>query len=294
MPMLPSDRLLALPRGTADRVINYFNDIPEYVERWFAFVDYTLAVFDLAPKAGIDPAIVIAQASHETGKFTSFWWKERLNPAGIGITGDNTQNYASRTFKTGREAARAHLSHLQLYATGNISSPFVIADDPRYQAYREAYGNKARASTISDLAGTWAVDNTYASGVCRHGNEIFPNLVASSQPAPQPAPQPQPTPAPTTTAPNAIVYNGQLWTGTTDALISGKTYHGKRMNVTTSTETNVRMYADTSSQVLRTLPANTTFFAYGWVRGESVNGEDRWWIGSSYGRVWVGGTREKP
>ena len=42
------------------------------------------------------------------------------------------------------------------------------------------------------------------------------------------------------------------------------------------------------------LPPGTKFYVKGWVRGENVAGEDRWWV-SMYGNyVWVGGTIEKP
>ncbi len=42
------------------------------------------------------------------------------------------------------------------------------------------------------------------------------------------------------------------------------------------------------------ITAGTTFLAIGVVAGQVVEGEGRWWVGSSGSFVWVGGTVEKP
>ena len=141
---------------------------------------YITEVFRLAPIVGLDPAIIVAQAVHETDFFRSYWWEARLNPAGIGITGDTAQNEASRVWATGTDSARSHIAHLLLYVTGRIDrGGLTVADDPRYAAYVAAYGNTAVATTIADLSTKWAVGADYADGICRRGNAVFPNLADS-------------------------------------------------------------------------------------------------------------------
>jgi hypothetical protein len=146
---------------------------------------YLAAVYRIAPMVAIDPAIVVAQSAHETNGWTSFWWVERLNPAGLGVTGDPEQNSASPTFPSGPAAARAHIAHLLTYALGpsraaavwlEVVGERIEAHDPRYTAYISAYGDTARATVIADLAYTWARDRDYAAGVCKWGNAIFPGL----------------------------------------------------------------------------------------------------------------------
>jgi hypothetical protein len=136
----------------------------------------------LAPGAGLDPSIVVAQSAEETGNWTSRWWRERLNPAGIGITGDANENAASRTWDTGADAARAHLVHLFVYAVGAVPDGNPLAAhralDPRYQLALDATNPRVagQAPTIDGLTGTWATDPAYAAKIAQRGNAIFPNL----------------------------------------------------------------------------------------------------------------------
>lgn len=111
----------------------------------------------------LNPEIVAIQMMHETGWATSYWWEQRLNPAGIGITGDPTQNNASKTWTNGRDAARAHLTHLALYALGTTlpdGFPGSPAEDPRWDA-AVAAGYAGRMRTIGSLTNTWAIDSRY-------------------------------------------------------------------------------------------------------------------------------------
>lgn len=111
----------------------------------------------------LNPEIVAIQSAHETGWWTSYWWEQRLNPAGIGITGDPNQNNASRIFATGVAAARAHLVHLALYAIGTVlpaGLPGDKDDDPRW-ANAVAAGYAGQKRTIGSLTNTWAIDSAY-------------------------------------------------------------------------------------------------------------------------------------
>lgn len=180
MPMTTSDRIIAPSRGSAATAEGFAKrggaarppDCTEYIR----------AVYDLCrPDDLPDASIVIAQSLQETtdgGKpWNSAWWRTRLNPAGMGITGDPQENAQSPTFASGTEAARAQVSHLLLYATGQVDrGGLTPRDDPRYKAYVDAYGHAATATTIEGLAGTWAVDPHYDTGIVARGNACFRGL----------------------------------------------------------------------------------------------------------------------
>lgn len=126
---------------------------------------------------GLDWRILFAQAWHETGGFTSFWWAQRLNPAGLGITGDAAQNDASPIWTTGDSAARAHLRHMALYVFGNYGADKAAligppAGDFHYQEMKDA-GYLGIVKTISDLTGRWGADPGYAQGIVNRFNALF-------------------------------------------------------------------------------------------------------------------------
>lgn len=211
MAMKASDPIMGFARSTAAQAIAYAKNVG--AARLDDAIEYINAVYSIAPSVGMDPAVVIAQAVHETGGFSTFadspWWRNRLNPAGIGITGDASQNNTSKTFQSGTEAARAHIAHLLLYATGKIDKGgLTAADDPRYSAYKEAYGTKAIATTIHGLQNTWGIDNSYAASMVRQGNEVFPSLPnASDVTAPSDSPEPIDDHPPTVDCPVVLKQN---------------------------------------------------------------------------------------
>lgn len=201
MTMHADDRIVAPSRGSADAAIAYAQ--AHGAARPDFTADYIRTVYALCADPGMpDAAVVVAQSAHETANpqpWQSAWFRNRGNVAGIGITGDATQDAASHTWQTGAEAARSHVAHLLLYNFGRIDlGGLTPADDPRYDAYVAAYGpNKSKATTIASLAGTWAADANYAVGVVGWGGLLFPNLPDQSD-------QTGGTPTVTTTpAPNA-------------------------------------------------------------------------------------------
>jgi uncharacterized protein YraI len=159
-------------RGTVNESIAFAqsagaNRMPE-VER------YIREVYRLAPELGFDPAIIVAQSALETGYWKSSWWNLRLNPAGIGVTGDPAQNSASPTFASGTISARAQLAHMHAEVFGNSRPlPAVLQGvDPTYQdVFRAGWAGTIR--TIGDLAGTWAVDPRYGEKIVRVAREIY-------------------------------------------------------------------------------------------------------------------------
>jgi len=135
---------------------------------------YVVEIYRLAPDIGFDPAILVAQSAHETGNWRSSWWSQRLNPAGLGVTGDPTQNAASPTFASGTMAARAQIAHMHAEVFGSSRPlPAVLQGvDPTYQRVFEA-GWAGTIRTIADLAGTWAADPDYDTKLVRKANEIY-------------------------------------------------------------------------------------------------------------------------
>ncbi len=170
-----TDAIIRPSRGSAQGWIDWVNRHRDTVKRPDDVIAYINAVYELcAPDDMPDAFIVITDAFLETGNFSNRWWSERLNAGSLGVTGDAAQNEASPTFKTPLQAARAHVSHLLLYATGQIDrGSLVPADDPRYLAYRDAYGTSAYP-TIAGLTGRYAADPFYAAKIAQRQQEIYP------------------------------------------------------------------------------------------------------------------------
>src|SRR5690349_12908332 len=77
-------------------------------DQFEAYVREIYRLCRLTNGAGPQAHKLVVQMLHETGNGTSGWWIERLNPAGIGITGDPSQDAVSKVFADGVDAARAH------------------------------------------------------------------------------------------------------------------------------------------------------------------------------------------
>lgn len=155
---------------------------PDTAKRMPDLLAYIQELYRLCKLVGFDYRILVAQAWLETDGFTSKWWTERLNPAGIGITGDPEQNDESHTWGNGIEAARAHVVHMAAYVYGQRAGwPTAV-----YQAINQYTGLDPRllAVTTSGLAGTvrtlgdlgngkWATDPRYAQKIAATANRIF-------------------------------------------------------------------------------------------------------------------------
>lgn len=178
MAMTPNDTILGPARGSFMVAWDFATDADahrlEHVE------DYLAEVYRLAPLVGMDPAILVAQSAHETANWTSYWWRLRLNPAGLGINGDPRQNEASGYWANGTDAARAQICHLAAYVGVEHIEKFELIDkyihlDPRLQAVIDA-NLDGTVRTIADLAGKWATDPAYHTKIAAKGNLIFPGI----------------------------------------------------------------------------------------------------------------------
>jgi uncharacterized protein YraI len=167
-----TNSIIGPARGTADEAIAFARRADarriDEVER------YIREVYRLAPQIGMDPAIIVAQSALETGYWKSDWWDARLNPAGLGITGDPYQESTSPTFESGTVSARAQLAHMhaEVYGRSQALPAELQGVDPTYQNVFDA-GWAGTIVTIEDLSGTWATDPIYHEKIVRVANEMF-------------------------------------------------------------------------------------------------------------------------
>ena len=109
-----SSRIIAPPRVTEGQAARYI--APKYNGEYTdANVGYIVRRdFDVSVRAGVDPLVVIAQMSHETGQLSSYWsQRPRRNPAGIGVTGAPG---AGVSFPSWYDSVDAHVGRLLAYA----------------------------------------------------------------------------------------------------------------------------------------------------------------------------------
>lgn len=166
-----TDPTMAPPRGTPEKALRWAQE--KGANPITATRDYIYEVYRLAPLVGIDPAIVIAQSALETADWTSFYWQEHLNPAGIGITQTGAPSY---TWPSGTAAARFHLARLYIYFAGPIAPANPLypyrADGPNYD-HLFTLGYDGQARVLDDLTGRWAVDPLYGEKVASRGTNLF-------------------------------------------------------------------------------------------------------------------------
>jgi hypothetical protein len=183
--MLPADTIHGSPRGSPDTAMTFARNIDarrlDQVERYLA------EVYALAPRAGIDPAIVVAQSALETDNWRDRWWAERLNPAGLGITGDPVHNEGSRSWGSGADAARAQIVHLSLYARGKPLPPDLEPHahlDPRRDAIAADVLGTRR--TLASLGGFWAAVADYGQRICNRSQSVFLDVPNQRKESPMP------------------------------------------------------------------------------------------------------------
>jgi hypothetical protein len=123
---------------------------------------------------------MLGQSALETDWWRSYWWSAKLNPAGIGITGDPAQNAASQEWFDGASSAMGHLAHMAAYVWGD---PDWIDHWPIQWLSPEKWNRRFwkpidagyAADTLNDLNGTWAIDpqNDYGGKIAARANEII-------------------------------------------------------------------------------------------------------------------------
>ena len=145
--------------------------------------DMVPALFAVAVRYGIDPAVLIGQAAHETGwgLFGRAVTPEHHNTCGLKVkypVGPDSNPDDHARFATWLDGATAHAQHLYAYM-GRDLPPGAVNIDPRWVW---VYGNHA-ITTLEELGGKWAPSLTYGTTVAL--------VVARLHAAPY-APKPEP------------------------------------------------------------------------------------------------------
>ena len=123
-----------------------------------AFVETLAALYIAEANAeGVNHDIAFAQMCLETGflRFGGLVIPEMNNFCGLGAIGPEI---TGEWFPTAEMGVRAHIQHLQAYATDKPLRGELA--DPRYR-----YVRRGLAPSIQGLAGTWAADPLYAEKI---------------------------------------------------------------------------------------------------------------------------------
>jgi len=93
-----------------------------------------------------------------------------------------------------------------------------------------------------------------------------------------------------------VLADGKTWNGTADVVVNGLTFHADIKTVKAAkTGANFRQWASRDAALTRGVASpGDGFGVIGWVRGETVAKEDRWWITKTGSRVHVLDTVERP
>jgi hypothetical protein len=105
--------------------------------------------------------------------------------------------------------------------------------------------------------------------------------------------------APTPSTGYAEIYpvevDGKLWKGEETVTVNSTVFYANPRTVNVPVSGYVRQFAGVDSpEVGEPFYGGETAKVYGWVNGEEVDGEKRWWIRDDYARFWTGLTNEKP
>jgi hypothetical protein len=171
-PVTTNSKLIAAPRATADRPKQYLLAQPHG-----AYTDDDVRTivghyYTTCAAVGLDPLLMVAQMTEETGHLTSFWsQRPRRNLAGIGVTGEPGVGLSFAGLKI---AVHAHVGRLLAYAlpkgTGNQAQVQLIEEA---LAFRPLPDNRLGcAPTLAGLAGTYAADPDYAVKLAGVANDI--------------------------------------------------------------------------------------------------------------------------
>jgi hypothetical protein len=176
-----NDPIVRSSRGNVPQAIDYLTTKDSMMD---FTTDYINELYRLCQVTKIDFGFAFAQFCDETDRGSSSVWYVDGNPAGIGIFPDGSRE--DMQYKTGKDAARAHMVHLYAYVLGEIPESSELHKyldlDPRYDNVFEAnWGGIIKK--IGDFGnGKWATNPKYASQIVAHANNAFPNASTSTPP----------------------------------------------------------------------------------------------------------------
>ena len=156
--------------GTSKATINQMQEWAKNKKAHQTFIDLAPTFHRIATQAGINQALVYAQAAKETGymKFGGVLNATYFNPCGLKTSqgGSNTDPKAHQRFRNWEEGIQAQVDHLALYA-GAKGYPKANTPDPRHFPYL-----KGRATTVESLGGKWATGLSYGTDIVDLMKEI--------------------------------------------------------------------------------------------------------------------------
>ena len=163
-PLKLSRRILDQGQLTADQLTDYFLSRNSNADRAHIrrFAQYYI---DEAAAEGINSDVAFAQMCLETGflRFGGLVQPDFHNYCGLGAM---DAEHPGEIFETEELGVRAHIQHLQAYATTEDIALHKELVDPRYNwVHKTKY-----IETIYELAGNWATDPQY-------GQKLEANLV---------------------------------------------------------------------------------------------------------------------
>lgn len=154
-----SRNLLGEGKLTATQLADFFtaNNPDEDYDFILEFARFYIAE---ASAENINSDVAFAQMCLETGflRFGGLVTREMHNYCGLGSM---DADHPGEVFETEQLGVRAHIQHLQAYATTEVVSLNNELIDPRYN-----WVHKTKlAFTVDDLAGTWAMDPAYGAKI---------------------------------------------------------------------------------------------------------------------------------
>ncbi len=159
-----SRRILAQGQLTADQLTDYFMSRNPQEDRTH-ILQFAQFYIDEAAAEGINSDVAFAQMCLETGflRFGGLVQPDFHNYCGLGAM---DAEHPGEVFPDEQTGVRAHIQHLQAYATKEETQLNKELVDPRYNwVHKTKY-----IETIYELAGTWATDPQY-------GQKLEANLV---------------------------------------------------------------------------------------------------------------------
>ena len=154
-----SRRLLGEPVLNAQQLADYFVSVRTDADKE-QIVQFAQYYIEEAAKENINSDCAFAQMCLETGylSFGNLVVPEMHNYCGLGAM---DEEHPGEWFETEQLGVRAHIQHLQAYATTEDVPLNQELIDPRYRwVHRTKF-----AETIFDLAGVWATDKLYGEKI---------------------------------------------------------------------------------------------------------------------------------
>jgi hypothetical protein len=219
--------------------------------------DFARTIWEEAPPLGIDPWLAWTQGAYETSNFADTNWNDHMNPSGLDL--DGTRAVARfGDLRDGAEAARAHLACLNRLLANPRPERFLGDLNPDFRNWldtvwarhcREAAGAGIVVAVLTDFGirydlpggdwgATWGARDVYGEEWADRANSLG-------------------------TVPN------QRRRRSRTRFASARVFHAQQGAV-------LRDGPDRSSTLVRHLHSGDAITCAGYVRGQTVEGDDRW------------------